>query len=117
MTIITGPRGAGRTTELIQRFLGDPDGLMCVPHQQNKRFVLRSIWDYYEAHGITPTPEMKADLDRRVLTAEAFTERGRTPFHTRVYVDDADLVLSFFLRNEVEALVLPAGDVHQCRVN
>ena len=117
MTIITGPRGAGRTTELIRRFLADPDGLLCVPHNQNKRWVMRFIWEYFETHAIIPTDEMKRDLDRRILTPGMFAEPGRTPFHKRIYVDDADMVLRFFLRNEVEAAVLPGGDVHQCRVN
>jgi predicted AAA+ superfamily ATPase len=36
MTIITGPRGSGRTTVLVQQFLADQFGVYCVPAQECK---------------------------------------------------------------------------------
>jgi len=43
-------------------------------------------------------------LQRRILSAGEFAECRPAP-RGRVYIDDAELVLSFFLRNQVKAAV------------
>ena len=71
MTIITGPRGSGRTTVLVQQFLADPFGVYCVPVQERKAYVWHIIRVVCEQSGNRLTTGVKEVLDRRILTAFA----------------------------------------------
>ena len=104
MVHITGPRGTGRTTHLIARFLEDPEGLLCVPHAQHKTRAWDCIRKNFAVRNEAITPEVERDLQQRILSAGEFAECRPAP-RGRVYIDDAELVLSFFLRNQVKAAV------------
>jgi len=58
----------------------------------------------FEVRNEAITPEVERDLQRRILSAGEFAECRPAP-RGRVYIDDAELVLSFFLRNQVKAAV------------
>jgi hypothetical protein len=113
MTIITGPRGSGRTTVLVQQFLADPFGVYCVPAQERKAYVWHIIRVVCEQSGNRLTTGVKEVLDRRILTASELPRHGCSS-RSRIYIDDAELVLSLLLRHEIAAAVFPGGNEYRC---
>jgi hypothetical protein len=107
MTIITGPRGSGRTTVLVQH------GVYCVPVQERKAYVWHIIRVVCEQSGNRLTTGVKEVLDRRILTATELPRHGCSS-RSRIYIDDAELVLSLLLRHEIAAAVFPGGNEYRC---